>query len=490
MDTRLLSLPHEQLEAGALVLLAFEKENGGPPAAGDWLGDLYGSGEFKGKPLDTALLHRPAGLKAARLLLVGGGRQADFDAAGLRKAAGAALRLLKPKGVRTIGLVLPPGLAEPGHVSAAIEGALLGDYEPDRYKTVDAAEKKVVESFTLLVPAVTPELEAAARQGRIVADSQNFTRDLVSEPGNRLTPPVLAERARAMAAEQGLECEILDRERMQQLGMGALLGVSAGSAEPPAFIILRYRPDHPAAGSAHLGLIGKGITFDTGGISIKPSENMDKMKYDMAGGAAVLGAMRALAQLKPPVPVTAFVPAVENMPGGRAQRPGDIVTTLSGKTVEVLNTDAEGRLILADAITYAKRAGCTHLVDAATLTGAIVIALGSVYLGAFSNDDALVGRVMAAAGASGEKMWRMPIDDDYKEVLKSTFADIPNIGNRWGGAITASMFLKEFVESTPWVHLDIAGTAWLEEAKPFLAKGPSGVPVRSFIRLAMDWAGQ
>jgi leucyl aminopeptidase len=211
------------------------------------------------------------------------------------------------------------------------------------------------------------------------------------------------------------------------------------------------------------------------------------MKYDMAGGAAVLGAMRALAQLKPPIPVTALIPAVENMPGGRAQRPGDIVTTLSGKTVEILNTDAEGRLILADAITYAKRLGCTHLVDAATLTGAIVVALGYVNVGVFAGDDALLGRVMSAAAAEGEKMWHMPLDEEYKEALKSTFADIPNIGNRWGGAITAALFLKEFVDATPWVHLDIAGTAWLEECKAFSAKGPTGVPVRTLARLALDW---
>jgi leucyl aminopeptidase len=276
---------------------------------------------------------------------------------------------------------------------------------------------------------------------------------------------------------------------MQQLGMGALLGVAAGSSEPPVLIIVRYRPEQPAAGDAHLGLIGKGVTFDSGGISIKPSEHMDKMKYDMAGGAAVLGAMRAIAQLKPGVPVTALIPAVENMPGGRAQRPGDIVTTLSGKTVEVLNTDAEGRLILADAITYAKRLGCTHLIDAATLTGAIVVALGYVHAGVFANDDALLRKLLAASKAAGEKMWHMPLDDEYKEVLKSACADMPNIGTRWGGAITAALFLKEFVESTPWVHLDIAGTAWLEETTPFLAKGPSGLPVRTLIGLAMAWEG-
>jgi len=493
METSLLAAPLNQIEADALIVLSFEKEEGGPePLPGlpvESIQELYQSGEFKGKSLETALLRRPPGLKAGKLLVAGGGKWTKFDASELRKTSGAALRLLKSKGARSIVLALGPGFSAEPHVAAAIEGAILGDYEPDRYKTEHLDEKKTVASFAVAVPEATPALEEALRRGRIVAESQNFARDLVSEPANRLTPTVLAERARQMAADQDLECEVLDRERMQQLGMGALLGVAAGSEEPPALIVLRYRPLESAPDAPHLGLVGKGITFDAGGISIKPSENMDKMKYDMAGGAAVLGAMRALAQLKPAIPVTALVPAVENMPSGRAQRPGDIVTTLSGKTVEVLNTDAEGRLILADAITYAKSLGCTHLVDAATLTGAIVVALGYVYVGAFASDDALLERVLVASKASGEKMWRMPLDDDFKEVLKSAFADMPNIGNRWGGAITAAMFLKEFSDQTPWVHLDIAGTAWLEESKPFLAKGPSGTPVRTLIRLATDWTG-
>jgi len=233
--------------------------------------------------------------------------------------------------------------------------------------------------------------------------------------------------------------------------------------------------------------VGKGVTFDTGGISIKPSEGMEKMKYDMSGGAAMIGAMQAIAQLKPELAVTAFIPCVENMPGSRAQRPGDIVTAMSGKTIEVLNTDAEGRLILADALAYARQQGCTHLVDAATLTGAVVVALAHIHVGVFANNDALQDRVLKASKAEGERMWPMPMDDDYKEYLKSAFADLGNIGGRWGGAITAAIFLKEFAEDTPWVHLDIAGTAWLDDAKPYLAKGPAGVPVRTLVRLAMDW---
>src|SRR6202167_2182124 len=297
----------------------------------------------------------------------------------------------------------------------------------------------------------------------------------------------LAERGRELAAEFVLGCEILDQDRMRQLGMGALLGVAQGSAEPPALIVLRYQPVNAPTSKDHLGLVGKGVTFDTGGISIKPSEGMEKMRYDMAGGAAVLGAMRAIAQLKPSIPVTALVPTVENMPGSKAQRPGDIVTSLSGKTVEVLNTDAEGRLILIDALTYAQRLGCTHLVDAATLTGAIGVALGSINIGAFTNNDAMLARVMTAAKQEGEKMWQMPLDDEYKDLLKSPFADLANIGGRYGGAISAAYFLKEFAGDTPWVHLDIAGTAWLDDAKPYMAKGPTGVCVRTFADLALGW---
>jgi leucyl aminopeptidase len=262
--------------------------------------------------------------------------------------------------------------------------------------------------------------------------------------------------------------------------------VAQGSAEPPALIVVRYKPAEGES-KAHLGLVGKGVTFDTGGISIKPADGMEKMKYDMAGGASMLGAMRAIAQLKPAIPVTALVPCVENMPGSRAQRPGDIVTAMSGKTIEVINTDAEGRLILADVLHYARQQGCTHLVDAATLTGAIVVALGHLNVGLFANDDGMRDRVLAAAKAEGERMWAMPLEDDYKDYLKSAFADLANVGGRWGGAVTAAVFLKEFAGDTPWVHLDIAGTAWIDDVKPFLAKGPSGVPVRTLVRLAMDW---
>ena len=482
MTTRLDLQPIEAIECDALIVVAFEGQKG--ERFGDVTAELYESKEFSGKPLEFALLHRPAGLKARRLLLVGGGKPEKFDSAALRKTTGAAFRHLKAKSAHDIAILLDSGFSGAEHVASAVEGAILGDYEPDIHKS-DKKDVKVVDQFTVAVPGGDPALEAARKRGQIIAESQNLTRELVNEPANRMTPSVLAARAQAMAAQQNLECEVLDQDRMKQLGMGSLLGVAMGSAEPPAMIVIRYKPAAPA--STHLGLVGKGVTFDSGGLSIKPAEGMEKMKYDMAGGAAMIGAMQAIAQLQPPIAVTAIIPAVENMTGSRAQRPGDIVTSLSGKTIEVLNTDAEGRLILADALTYARRLGCTHLVDAATLTGAIVVALGHIYVGLFSSDDGLRDRVMAAAAAEGEKMWQMPLDEDYKDYLKSAFADLPNIGGRWGGAITAATFLKEFADSTPWVHLDIAGTAWLDDPKPHLSKGPSGVGVRTFVRLATGW---
>lgn len=483
METKLLYEPLDRVAADALAVLVFE-ESADFPLAKSWLDELRGSGEFTGKPGEMAILHTPPGLKAKRLVVVGGGKHDKFDPTGVRRAVGSTVRTLKQKGVKTLAWSLAG--AGTAAAEAAVEGAILGNYEPDFLKTT-TKDSKSLDAFHLIAAANGAELEIAFERGRILAESQNFTRDLVNEPANRLTPTALADRAKAMAAECGLECEVLDQDRMRQLGMGSLLGVAMGSSEPPALILVRYKPAAASKSLDHLALIGKGVTFDSGGISIKPADGMEKMKYDMAGGAAVLGAIRALSQLKPSIPVTAIVPAVENMLNGRAQRPGDIVKSLDGKTVEVLNTDAEGRLILIDAITYAKRLGCTHLVDAATLTGAIVVALGYVNAGAFTNDEAMLGRVMSAAKIEGEKMWHMPLEDDYKDLLKSTFADLSNIGGRWGGAISAAWFLKEFADPTPWVHLDIAGTAWLDEPKPFLAKGPTGICVRTFTRLAMNW---
>jgi leucyl aminopeptidase len=479
METKLLYQPFHQVEADALAVVLFEDQPAPQEIATfqSWLDELKSSGEFSAKPGELLVRHQPQGLAAGRLIAVGGGKKEKFDSGALRKAVSSTVRALKQKGVKKLAWWLADGDAE-----AAVEGAILGNFEPDQNKP--STEAKPLSTF-YAVTSQNADVERAFERGRIIAESQNFTRELVNEPANLLPHAVLAQRAVAMADEFGLECEVLDQDRMRQLGMGSLLGVAQGSAEPPALIIVRYTPATPS--TDHLGLVGKGVTFDTGGVSIKPADGMEKMKYDMAGGAAMLGAMRAIAQLKPAVRVTALIPAVENMVGSRAQRPGDIVKSLAGKTIEVLNTDAEGRLILVDALTYAQRLGCTHLVDAATLTGAIVVALGTVNIGVFTNNDAMLSKVMAAGKAEAEKMWQMPLDDEYKDLLKNSFADLGNIGGRAGGSISAAWFLREFVGDTPWVHLDIAGTAWNDDAKPYMAKGPTGVGVRTFVRLASDW---
>jgi leucyl aminopeptidase len=450
---------------------------------------VLGSGEFKAGVNETLLLHAPAGLKAKRLLVVGLGKLARVSAHGVRHAAGTAVRLAKPRGIREVVFALPQFSAEkpereilrPATARAAAEGALVGDFDADTYRS--ERKDQSVRSFTAVAPenADRAALEAAFAEGVIVGESQNFARGLVNEPGNKLTPTILGRRAAEMAKEVGLACEVHSTEKLHELKMGAFWSVSQGSAEPPALIVLRYEPKDAAKDSAVLGLVGKGITFDTGGISIKPADNMEKMKYDMAGGAAMLGAMRAIALLKPKVRVLAIVCAAENMPDGKAYKPGDVQTAMSGKTIEIINTDAEGRLVLADGLCYARQLGATHLIDAATLTGAIGVALGLVNAGAFANDDATYAKFEEAAKAGGEKFWRMPLGEEYADQIKSDIGDIKNTGGRYGGACTAAEFLHAFAEDVPWIHLDIAGMAWIDETRPYIAKGPSGVGVRSIV---------
>ncbi len=456
--------------------------------------DVIASGEVTAKSFETTLLHRPAGLKAKRLLLVGGGKAKNFSAAELRKLAGTAVRTLKGKNIHSFAFALPEtgiaaGISENDAVRAIVEGAFVGNFEPGYYKSdrKDKANDQKIDAITIVVPGDTEPLESALQAARIVAESQNFTRDLVNEPSNRMTPTILAERAKKMAAEVGLKCEAYGADKIKELKMGAFWGVAQGSDEPPALIVLRYEPEG-AAKDVHLGLVGKGVTFDTGGISIKPADGMEKMKYDMAGAATMIGVMRAIALLKPKVKVTAIVCATENMPSGKAQKPGDVQIAMSGKSIEIINTDAEGRLILANGLCYARQLGCTHLVDAATLTGAVVVALGYVNAGIFSSDDQMYERFASASQQAGEKLWRLPLDDEYKEIIKSNIADMVNSGGRWGGAISAAMFLKEFAEDTPWIHLDIAGTAWMEEQKPWIAKGPSGIALRSLVEFVKGWS--
>ncbi|MGB6191973.1 MAG: leucyl aminopeptidase, partial [Terracidiphilus sp.] len=457
---------------------------------------VLATGEYRAGANETLLLHAPAGLKAKRLLIVGLGNQARATIHNVRNAAGTAVRFAKPRGLRELTLALPQlalaqleRLSPTGSVRAAAEGACVADFDPDTYRS-DRKDQSI-QAFTLAAPpsadraADQAASKAAFAEGLIIGESQNFARSLVNEPGNKLTPTILGQRAAQMAKGVGLQADVYSTDKLHELKMGAFWSVSQGSEEPPALIVLRYNPPGVTDGPV-LGLVGKGITFDTGGISIKPADNMEKMKYDMAGGAAMLGAMRAIALLKPRVRVIAIVCAAENMPDGKAQKPGDVQTAMPfsdkpGKTIEIINTDAEGRLVLADGLTYARTLGATHLIDAATLTGAIGVALGQINVGAFSNDDATWEKFNAALATSGEKFWRMPLGDEYADLIKSDIADIKNTGGRYGGAITAAEFLHHFAEDTPWIHLDIAGLAWIDDARPYIAKGPSGIAVRSIL---------
>jgi leucyl aminopeptidase len=496
MKTTLLLTPPAQVETDCLVVVALDRGTKDKvdvslettdEIAKKAAAEVIASGELTGKSFETTLLHHPAGLKAKRLLVMGGGKAKSFSQFELRRLAGAAVRTLKSRGLRSFAFVIPQlNMAAETAAKAIVEGAFVGNFDPDTYKS-DRKDQKIDE-LRVVASGDQAKLQAAVDEARIIGESQNFTRELVNEPSNRMTPTMLAERARKMAQEVGLKCEIYGADKIKELKMGAFWSVAQGSDEPPALIILKYEP----AGAPEkpvLGLVGKGITFDTGGISIKPADGMEKMKYDMAGGAAMLGAMRAIALLKPKVKVTMIVCATENMPSGKAQKPGDVQIAMSGKSIEIINTDAEGRLVLADGLFYARQLGCTHLVDAATLTGAVVVALGYVNAGIFANDDKLYERFSKAEDTAGEKFWRMPLDEEYKDVIKSGIADIVNSGGRWGGAVTAAMFLKEFAEDTPWLHLDIAGTAWTEEAKPWIAKGPSGIAVRSLVEFVKDFGG-
>jgi leucyl aminopeptidase len=496
MQLTLESKPYAALETEALVSYVFEETDPVQgriseidQAANGLLRNLAKSGELTGKTLEMTLIHAPAGLKAARLLLVGAGKREQFTSATLRKIAGAALRYLKARSVKRLAFLIRENNASEESAQAIAEGILTANFETDKYKT----EKKNDKSIdTVLLTGYSDAERVAAEKGltrgRIIAESQNFARDLINEPSNKLTPKILAEKAEAMAKQAGLAVEILDEKKITELKMGALLSVSQGGPEPPRVMVVTYAPANLKPGSPVIGLIGKAVTFDTGGISIKPADGMEKMKYDMAGGATMLGVMRALAALKPNVKVICVVPATENMPGGTAQKPGDIQTAMSGKTIEVLNTDAEGRLILADGIHYAKQLGATHLIDAATLTGAIVVALANVNVGVFGSDQPFTDKLLASSKVAGEKMWQMPVDDDYREFIKGTVADIQNIGSgKGGGAITGAMFIKEFAGDSPWIHLDIAGTAWNDDAKSWLAKGPTAVALRTLVHLVMSY---
>jgi leucyl aminopeptidase len=497
MQTKLISAKLDRVSSGLLVIFALDTadkkqtkpvikllHSGNPLAKAT--SAILSSGEFSAGSCETALLHTPAGFKADRILVVGLGKLTTTE---VRKAAGAAVRFAKPRKLRDLSIAIPEGLDPVAVTRALVEGAYIGDFDPDTYRS-DRKDQSI-EQLTVVAgdgAKQTAAFETGVREGVILGEAQNFTRSLVNEPGNVMTPTVLGQRASEMCRKYGLKCEVFGADKLKELKMGAFWGVAKGSEEPPALIVMTYEPSK-APSTPVLGLVGKGITFDTGGISIKPADGMEKMKYDMAGGAAMIGAMQAIAQLKPAVKVIGLVCAAENMPSGNAMKPGDVQIAMSGKSIEIINTDAEGRLVLADGLAYARQLGATHLIDAATLTGACVVALGMVNAGCFSNDEDAYRHFTAALEVSGERFWRLPVEDDYKEQIKSSIADIMNTGgSRWGGAITAAMFLKEFVEDTPWIHLDIAGVAWTEEQKPWMAKGPSGIAVRTITEWVRTYA--
>ena len=491
MKTEFRPEPLPQLSGSTLVAYCFEEAPASsgtverlPGETRNLLQQLQTAGELTGKAFECTILRWPAGMAASKLLVVGAGKSEKFSETHLRHLVGAAVRNLRSRGVRELAWIL--GSTEPSAVASVVEGALVADYDADRYRTERNGEKGIDNLWLATGGDTLPaEAEAALNRGRIVGEAQNFTRELVNEPSNQMTPTRLAERASEMATRFGLKCEVLGPQEIQDLKMGAFWAVAQGSKEPARLIAIRYSPED-APEQPVIGLIGKGITFDSGGISIKPSENMHEMKTDMAGGATMLGVMQAIAQLKPRVRVTALIPATENMPSGNAYKPGDVITSMSGKTIEILNTDAEGRLVLADALTYAKRLGCTVLIDAATLTAAVVVALGTFTTGVFGWNKDWVNRVLAAANVAGEKMWQLPVDDDYRDLYKSSIADLANTGGRYGGAITGAMFIGEFAGDTPWVHLDIAGTRWANDEKPYRAKGPTGHGVRTLVELLTD----
>lgn len=463
---------------GAPAVVALDKATGGVVRA------VHSSGEFKPKLHSTCLIHGPRGLKANRLLLLGAGKKQELNLARWRDLAGAAARSAKSAACKTVAFAARSEARLEDLARVCSEGALIGNYDSDLYKTREKESRELERFLILDLKGRAPDsAQEAIRRGTTVGDAVNLARNLGNEPANVLTPASFAEKCLSAGAKAGLDVEVLERGDMEKLGMNTLLAVARGSDEPPKLIILRIKGQRRRKGAPLYALLGKGVTFDSGGISIKPAEKMEDMKADMAGAAAVLGTMVSLAQLRPSQQVMGLIPAVENLPSGKASKPGDVVKTLLGKTVEIINTDAEGRLILADTIAYARSIGATHLIDIATLTGACVVALGMVYAGMMGTDQKLMDRLRKNCGTTGEKLWQLPLDDDYRKAIQSEIADIKNVGNRWAGAITAGKFLQEFAEDTPWVHLDIAGVDLDHDGRPFAAKGATGFGVRTLTQL-------
>ncbi|TET41008.1 MAG: leucyl aminopeptidase [Dehalococcoidia bacterium] len=485
-----------QIEADAIVVNLFEgvDQPGSATAAVDKaldgaIGSLISRGEIKGKFGEVSIVHTLGKLPARMVAIVGLGKREDFNVDRIRGVAGEFCRALRKVNCRKIATILHGagigGMELEASAEAITEGAVLGLYGFAKYKK---PEYEDIEEILIAVKEEekSPILELAIGKGKLVADVTNLARDMGNEPANYMTPSRMAEAAKELASKYDLEIKVLDREDMEEVGMGALLGVAKGSNQPAKLIILSYKGDEHSEKA--LGFLGKGITFDSGGISIKPSEGMWEMKDDMAGAAAVITALWAIAKLKPKINVTAIVPATENLPSGTALKPGDVLKAMNGKTIEVISTDAEGRLILADALSYAQKLGLSPLIDLATLTGACRVALGMLYSGLFGNDRDWIDKVLGAAERTGEKMWHMPMPEEYKEQIKSEIADVKNTGNRYGGAITAALFLAEFVDNTPWVHIDIAGPRLSTKESGYIVKGATGFGVRTLIELALSEA--
>ncbi len=452
-------------------------------AVGGPISDALAAGEVKGKLGETVLAYAKD-QPFRRVLGVGLGESAKFELPLLARYAAIAVRYLGRRNLTTFAIALPNQVGTDAAAAGSFvaEGAIAGSFETTVYQA--SPEKKIgVEAIDLLAGGLDAKaLERGVARGTILGDAVNFARRLAITPANDMTPAILAEQATAAAKSASVDIEVFDEARARKEGMGSFLSVAQGSVQPPKFIVMRYNGD---PGSKELlALVGKGITFDSGGISIKPAERMEEMKYDMSGGAAVVATMSALGKLKPKINVVGIVPATENMPGGKATKPGDIVKAMNGKTIEVINTDAEGRLVLADGLCYAEKLGATKIIDVATLTGAVVIALGHAAAAVVSNDDAFVKDFLAAAKPSGERFWQLPYYDDYSTQMKSDIADLKNTGGRAAGTLTAAAFLRAFVEKTPWIHVDIAGTAYLDNESAWQAKGPTAIPVRTFVALA------
>lgn len=498
MDIKAVSGELEKFDGDVLILVHYEGEKELlPPLAradnllGGIVQQMVGQGEIKGKLNEMTLIHTMGKMNVPRLLIAGLGKRSDFNVNKIRGIVATALRTLRSKKVSSPGIapwgVRTSGISPSVSAQAITEGAVLGLYEFRKHMTKDS-DNGEIKSLSIVEAnqEYIPLLEQGIRIGKITAEAACLARNMVNEPANFMTPTDMAHEAERLAREHKLDFTLLEKDDMRKLGMGGLLGVNQGSAQPPKFMVLKYRGKE--TDEINIALVGKGLTFDSGGISLKPSENMGEMKGDMSGGASVLSAISAIALLKPKINVIAVVPATENLPSGTAVKPGDVLQNMSGKTIEVVNTDAEGRLILSDAISYVNKMAVQRIVDVATLTGACHIALGDITTGVFSNDQGLADMVLEAGKQAGEYMWQMPMFQEYKELNKSDIADIKNTGGRYGGAITAAQFLAEFVGETPWVHLDIAGTFITDKEKGYQVKGATGVPVRTLINLVLALA--